>query len=534
MITFRASHFAAALLGAVIALPFLSGCQRAMDRADFVFLNGAEPETLDPALITGQPEMRIAEALFEGLTAFDVNGQIIPGVAEKWDLSPDGKVYTFHFRKNAVWSNGDPVTARDFRDSWRRTLTPETASEYAYQLYYVHNGRPFNEGSLKDFSQVGVAALDDWTLQVTLDNPTPFFLGLCATSPLYAVHLPTVQKWGDEWIKPGHLVGNGPYLLDAWRINDRVRLVKNPLYWDAAHVAMKTIDALPISRATTALNFYCAGQADILMDKGLVPPALITDLRKRPDFHSAPFLGTYFIRFNLTRPAFKDPRVRRAFALAINKQLIVDKITRAGEPPAESLVPPGAAGYQSPPGLHYDPDEARRLLAEAGYPGGKNFPLVTYLYSEGELNEAIAVELQSMFRQELGINVSTQRQEWKVYLNSVNNLDYDFARATWVGDYDDPNTFLDMFVSGGGNNETGFANPKYDQLIADAARQVDQSKRFAIFRQAEQMLVSEEIPVCPIYFWVGIQLYNGDRLGGLEANLLDEHPLERMYWKTGK
>jgi oligopeptide transport system substrate-binding protein len=531
MITFRALHHAAALLGAAAGLLLLDGCQHAMDRAEFVFLNGAEPETLDPSLITGQPEMRIAQALFQGLTDFDEKGQVIPGVAETWDISPDGRIYTFHLRKNARWSNGDPVTARDFRDTWQRTLAPDTASEYAYQLYYLHNGRPYNEGTLKDFSQVGVVAVDDWTLRVTLDSPTSFFLGLCATSPLYPENIPTVQKWGDEWIKPGHLVGNGPYTLDAWRINDRLRLVKNPLYWDAAHVAFKTIDALPTGLSTTALNFYCAGQADLLMDKGLIPPALVTDLRKRPDFHSAPFLGTYFIRFNVTRPAFKDARVRRAFSLVIDKQLIVDKITRAGELPAGSLVPPGCAGYQSPPGPKYDPDEARRLLAEAGYPGGKGFPLVTYLYKEGEENEDIAVELQSMLHQQLGINIALQRQEWKVYLNSVSNLDYDFARATWVGDYDDPNTFLDMFVTGGGNNETGFANPKYDQLIAEAGTQVDQAKRFALFRQAETMLVTDQAPICPLYFYVGILLYDSQRLGGIESNLLDEHPLGRMYWK---
>ncbi len=525
MISTRAS------LLALAALLSLCGCQRAMDRADFVFLNGAEPETLDPSLITGQPEGRLAAALFEGLTSFDDHGRIVPGVAEKWDLSPDGRVYTFHLRHNARWTNGDPVTARDFRDTWRRTLAPETAAEYAYQLYYIHNGRPFNEGALADFSRTGVLVLDDWTLRVTLDNPTPFFLDLCATTPLYPVHLPSVKKWGDDWIKPGHLVGNGPYRLDAWRINDRVRLVKNPVYWDAAHVGMTTIDALPISRANTAFNFYSAGQADLIMDKGLTPLALLDDLRTRPDFHSAPFLGTYFIRFNVTRPAFRDARVRRAFSLVIDKRLIVSKITRAGEVPAGSLVPPGAAGYQPPPGPNRDPEEARSLLAQAGYPGGNGFPLVTYLYSEGELNEAIAVELQSMFQQELGIHIALERQEWKVYLNSMNNLDFDLCRSSWVGDYDDPNTFLDMFVTGGGNNDTGFANPDYDRLIAAAAGEVDQQKRFYIFRQAERMLISVEAPVCPLYYYVGIQFYNGRRLGGIAANLLDEHPLQRMYWR---
>jgi oligopeptide transport system substrate-binding protein len=524
-----AFHLRALLLA--LAMVSMAGCQRATDRADFVFLNGAEPETLDPSLITGQPEGRLASALFEGLTSFDEHGQITPGVAEKWDLSKDGKVYTFHLRKDARWSNGDPVTARDFRDSWRRTLSPNTAAEYAYQLFYIHNGEPFYNGTLTDFNQVGVFAKDDWTLCVTLDSPTPFFLDLCATTPLFPVHLPSVEKWGDDWIKPGHMVSNGAYQLDAWRVNDRVRMVKNPYYWDAAHVAMKSIDALPINRANTAFNFYAAGEADLIMDKGLTPLALLGDLRKRPDFHSAPFLGTYFIRFNVTRPPFKDPRVRRAFSLVVDKQLIVDKITRAGEKPASSLVPPGAAGYQPPPGPARDPEEARHLLADAGYPGGKGFPLVTYLYSEGELNEAIAVELQSMFSRELGINISLQRQEWKVYLNSMNNLDFDLCRSSWVGDYDDPNTFLDMFVTGGGNNDCGFSNAQYDQFIAEAKRTVNPVKRFDILRAAERLLISEEAPICPLYFYVGIQFYNGDRLGGMAANLLDEHPLQRMYWR---
>ena len=524
-------RFRASMVGALAALMLLAGCHRVMDRAEFVFLNGAEPETLDPSLIVGQPEGRLAMALFEGLTSFDERGQVTPGVAEKWEVSPDGLVYTFHLRPEARWSNGAQVTARDFRDTWQRTLAPETGAEYAYQLYYIRNGRAFNEGKLTDFSKTGVVALDDRTLQVTLENPTPFFLDLCATSPLYAVHMPTVQKWGDEWIKPGRLVSNGAYQLAEWRINDRVRLVKNPYYWDAAHVGMSSIDALPISRANTAYNFYAAGQADLIMDKGLTPLALLNDLRKRPDFHSAPFLGTYFLRYNVTRPAFKDARVRRALSLVIDKRLIVDKITRAGEVPAGSFVPPGAAGYEPPPGMTRDPVEARRLLAEAGYPGGKGFPLITYLYSEGELNEAIAVELQSMFQQELGINISLQRQEWKVYLNSMNNLDFDLCRASWVGDYDDPNTFLDMFQTGNGNNDCGFANPKYDELIADAGREVDQKKRFEIFRRAEHLLVSEEAPICPLYFYVGIQFYNGDKLGGIAANLLDDHPLQRMFWK---
>ncbi len=514
-----------------LCVVLLSSCGPVANRADLVFLNGADPETLDPALITGQPEGRIASALFEGLTRFNARGEAGPGVAESWEISEDGCTYTFHLRSTARWSNGDPVTAHDFVASWRRTLAPETASEYAYQLYTIKNGRAFNEGRITDFSQVGVKASDDRTLVVTLENPTPYFLDLCAFVTLLPAHLPTVSKHGDDWIKPGRLVGNGAFILEEWRINDRLRLRRNPLYWDAARVGMETIDAIPTSNSNTAFNFYESGMADLMMDKGLVPPALMDALKERDDFHAAPFLGTYFLRFNTTKPPFDDARVRRAIAMVIDRERIVSKITRAGEVAASSMVPPGTAGYQPPEGLPHDVEAARKLLAEAGFPGGKGFPPVLYLYNKSDLNEAIAVEIQDMLDKALGIRIQLLNQEWKVYLNSISRLDYDMARSSWVGDYNDPNTFLDMFVSGGGNNRTGWSNQHYDALIAEAAAELDSARRLEVFREAEHLLVVEEAPVVPIYFYVGIQLYDRNRLGGIEANLLDEHPLREMYWK---
>lgn len=508
-----------------------AACGHAGKRADLVFLNGAEPETLDPALITGQPEERVVMGLFEGLLAFDAAGNTVPGVAESWDISPDKRVYTFHLRHDARWSNGDAITAQDFVDSWRRAVEPETASDYASQLYFIKNGRPLNEGTLKDVSQFGVKKIDGYTLEVTLENPTPFFLELCALPTLYPVYMPGVKKYGDEWIKPGNMVCNGAFTLVDWRINDRIRLAKNPTYWDAAHVRLNTIDILPTSNANTALNFFALGEADLMMDKGLTPVSLMNELKKRQDFHSAPFFGTYFLRFNCTRPPFNDARVRKAFALVVDKELLVDKITRAGEKPASSFVPPGTP-YQSPPGLARDTDLARKLLADAGYPGGKNFPHVNYLYDDRDLNEKIAVELQSMFTKELGVDVGLLKQEWKVYLNSMSRVDYDMCRSSWVGDYTDANTFLNMFVTGDGNNRTGFSNANYDGWIADAAKEPDIEKRFDIFRKAETMLVDEEAPICPLYYYVGIQLYDGKKFGGIEANLLDEHPLKEMYRKS--
>jgi oligopeptide transport system substrate-binding protein len=262
-----------------------------------------------------------------------------------------------------------------------------------------------------------------------------------------------------------------------------------------------------------------------------VPTSLIDLLSKRRDFHAAPFLGTYFLRFNCSRAPFDDTRVREAFTLAVDKRVIVEKITRAGELVAESFVPPGIPGYASPVAPLRDAERARALLAEAGFSGGTRFPLVTYLYSDSKVNEAIAVELQAMWKRELGIEVNLARQEWKVYLNSLSNLDFDIARSSWVGDYPDPNTFLDMFVSGGGNNRTGWASADYDALIAAAGRETDPVKRFAILHEAERMLIAEAMPVCPLFFYVGIQLYNPDRIGGIAPNLLDEHPLREMYRK---
>ena len=515
----------------LLAFFAIGACGPALKRADLIFVNGAEPETLDPSIITGQPEGRIVNALFEGLTTFDAHGKSGPGMAKSWTISEDGKVYTFKMRPEAKWSDGRPLTATDFVESWKRTLSPETAASYNYQLFYVKNAQPFAEGKIKDFSEVGVKALDGQTLEVTLENPTPFFLDLCATPPLQPVPVERIRQFGDDWVKPGRIIGNGAYVLEDWRINDRIRLRKNPNYWNAKKVALESVEALPISVATVAFNFFAGGLADLIVDKNLTPNALLDELKKTPDFHSAPFLGIYFLRFNCSKPPFNDPRVRRAFAMAVDNRRIVEKITRAGELPATSFVPPGIAGYWSPDGLPYDPEAARQLLAEAGYPDGKGFPLTTFLYNESQQNRDIAVELQAMWLQHLGVKINLALQEWKVYLNSLSSLDYGIARSSWVGDYPDPNTFLDMFVTGNGNNRTGWSDPAYDRLIADAAKETDPAKRFEILRHAEAMLVSQEAPVFPIFYYVGIQLYDPAKLGGIESNVLDEHPLKAIYRK---
>ncbi len=516
----------------------VSGCGRPPDRADLVVINGGEPDTIDPSKIRGQPEGRIAYSLFEGLTRYKSTGETEPGMAERWEISPDGLHYTFHLREGVKWTNGDPITAQDFVWSWLRTLR-EPEAEYKYQLYYIRGAEAFgeakNDAVRPPAESVAIRAPDARTLEVELKNPTPFFIDLTVFYTLMPLHRATVEaseKSGKSWLRPETIVNNGPFLLTEWRLNDRIRLTKNPTYWDAANVRLKTVDVLPAPSPNTAFNFYHSGVADVILDKSLVPTSLVPDLKKRADYHATPILATYFIRFNTKRAPFTDARVRKALSLVVDKDLLTQKVTQAGEPVADAFVPPGTAGYKPPEGLKRDPEAARKLLAEAGFPGGAGFPVVRYLYTnKSDTDEKLAVELQAMFKRELGISVLLAKQEWAVYLNSLSSLDYDFCRSSWVGDYLDPNTFLDMFVTGGGNNNCGWGNQRYNDLIALAAKEPDGAKRFDQFREAETILIRDEMPICPLFNYVVLMFYS-DRLGGLAGNLVDEHPFRTMYWKT--
>lgn len=519
-------------LALLASLLLLAACGGESQRADLVFIQSAEPESIDPALVSDQVSIRISTSLFEGLCRTNVDGRAEPGMAERWDVSDDKRTYTFHLREGIRWSNGDPVTAEDFVASWKRTLTPATAADYASQLYVVRQARAFNEGTVTDFSEVGVRALDARTLRVELENPTPYFIDLCAFVTLAPVHVATLEKHGSAWFKPDRIVTNGAYRLGDWKIDDRILLAANPGYWDAANVRMKTVEVRPSSDPNTALNYFHTGLCDLLMDKGMVPPTLTEKLKSQPYFHTGPFLGTWFIRFNVTKPPFHDQRVRRAFALAIDKRRITEKITNLGEPTAHGLVPAGAG--QNYPGLEEQArniEDAKRLLAEAGYPGGKGFPTVDYLHIPLAVERNIAVELQAMWQDALGVNISLSKQEQKTWLASMRELTYQMTRSSWVGDYNDPNTFLEMFVTGNGNNRTGWTSKRYDELISQVAAEADPAVRTRLMLEAERLLVLQESPIAPVYHYVGVQFYHAERLGGVKANLIDDHPFRCMYWK---
>lgn len=494
----------------------------------FRFNNGAEPETIDPALMTGSPEITLAEAMFEGLLGY-TPGTLDPepGVAEKWEISEDGLTYTFHLR-DAKWSNGQPITAEDFIYSWRRALDPKTAAEYAYQLWYIKNAAAFTKGELKDFEQVGVKAPDPKTIVVTLENPTAFFLELVAFPTYFPVNKACVEKFGNRWTRPENIVTNGPFVMKEWRAQDKIVFERNPKYWDAKTVKLDKIVAYAIVDDNTALRRYQTGELDWLRS---LPEVQTAKLKDDPEFHKIVSLGTHFYRLNCKKKPFDDPRVRQAFAMAIDRDRICKFVLHGQWDPAETFVPP-MKGYTSPAGLKYDPKKAAALLAEAGYPGGKGFPRVTLVFNTLKRHEQVAIAAQDMWKKTLGVDVNLVNQEWKVYLKTINDLDYDIGRSAWIGDYSDPNTFVDMFVTDGGNNRTGWSNKEYDALVAEAAKTADKAKRLKMLEQAESILL-KEAPILPIYFDMNLGLVRKTVLG-FKDNARNRHPFKHLDMKVEK
>ena len=514
----------------LIAVPLLVALGTSHEpRADFVFDVNSEPETLDPAFMTGQPDQRIALALFEGLLSRDpLTLAPRPGIAYRTETAGDGLAVTFHLRP-ARWSNGDPVTANDFVFAWQRILTPATGALNAEMLYPIAGAAAFHRGETTDFATVGARAVDDSTLAVTLARPTPHFLDLCAYHAYYPVNPRAVAAHGDQWIRPEHLVANGPFLLTDWKLRRRIRLTKNPHYWDAARVSLATADAIFSEHATTAFNLYASGDTDWIDSSG-IPPTIRDLAVTRPDCHRSPYLNTYFYRLNVTRPALRDPRVRQALGLAIDKQAIVEHVTRSGQIPATTFVPPGLPGYVSPAGVAYDPARARELLAAAGYPEGRDFPAIEIFFNTSEEHRPIAEVIQEQWRDVLGIRCDLRNQEWKVFLASTRALEYDVSRASWIGDYLEPSTFLDIFRPGHANNRTGWEHAEYARILDLAAAELDPGRRQAHYAAAESILIREG-PIIPIYFYVTLNCYDADRFGGCEPNLMNLLMLKHVHRK---
>ncbi len=528
------------------ALLCLAGCQREtqVEKANregiLIFGNSNEPKGLDPQVVTGVLESNILRALFEGLVSDHPSDDaaIVPGGAQTLEPDATATVWTARLRPNAKWSDGTPVTARDYAFSYERILTPEFGAKYAEMLYFLKGADRFNKGETKDFSTVGVEVIDDLTLRLTLRGPTPYFPQVLKhytwnPVPRHVVlkHGTMTQK-GNPWSKLGKIVSNGPYQLKSWRRNDHLEVERNPHYWGAADVTLNGVRFLPITNSYTEARMFRDGQ---LHTTYTAPPEIVDlMLKENPKvLRQEPYVGTLFIRCNTTRKPLDDARVRRALSLSFNQQEICDKILR-GYKPAYGMTPP-MAGYDTPHAVTFNPEEARRLMTEAGFPAdakGKrpDFPRLKYLLASRETAATTAQAIQAMWRKELGIEVEIENKEWTAYLAAMQELDYDLAGSGWIGDFLDPLTFLEMWSDGNGNNLTGWSNPKFEELLKQSHQEADPAKRYAILREAETIMTAEA-PVL-LTAWYARNYLLDPSVEGWYPLLLDNHPFDSIRLRT--
>ena len=526
-----------------ITLIFLIGCSENISPVDsgleqqiYHHGNGSEPQGIDPHIVTGVPEHHILISLCEGLTIPNPNPKgsdgYIPGTAESWSISDDGKEYIFKLNKNAKWSNGDPVTADDFVWSWKRILTASLGSQYPDMLYYLVGAYEYHNGQIDNFDEVGVKALDTHTLKVNLKNPTPFFIGLLSHYSTWPVHKETVLKHGDiddrngEWTRPGNFVCNGPFQLKTWELNNKIVVEKNPHYYDASMVRLNEIHYYPVSNVMTEDRMFRAGQLHLTSSMPTQKCPIYIE-EKNPNLKIDPYMGTYFYRINTENETLSDLRVRKALAYSIDRQLLVDKVTQCGQIPAYSFTPPGSNGYQPSTEIPYDPVLAKQLLAEAGYSSDNPFPKLEILFNTNEGHRKVALAIQQMWQNELGIEVELVNQDWKVYLSREMVGDFQISRAGWIGDYEDPNTFLDLMRPNRGNNKTGWENMDFDALVEEANSINDQEKRYELLNEAEKILI-DNMPIIPLYTYVRVYQLSSD-VKGFNPHILDHHHPKFIY-----
>ncbi len=468
--------------------------------------HGEEPDSIDPALTTTVDGGNIVIACFEGLTTLDENDLPTAGVAESWAVNEEQTLYTFHLRQDARWSDGQPVTAYDFDYAWKRTLRPDTAAEYAYQLFYIKNAMEYNEGAA-NAEDLGIRVVDEHTLEVELNAPTPYFLSLTAFPTLFPVRRDIVEANGEQWaLDPATHIGNGPFKLAEWRSKDRMKLVPNEHYWDRGRVKLDAVVKTFIAEAGTMLAGYEAGEIDVIDS---VPFSEIDGMKQTGELQMITQLGTYYYCFNVAKPPFDNPKVREAFALAVDREDITNKVRKSGVP-ATAFVPPGvpdtAAGkdFRAVGGDYFpptaQPEQARRLLSEAGYPDGAGMPPITLLFNDSDEHRIIAEAVQEMWKQNLGVNVAVQNQEWKVFIDTRHSGDFQIARHDWLGDYNDPMTFLDLFTTGNGNNDARWSSKDFDRLIDRARLAADESERMATLHEAEKMIMEDVIMIPILYY----------------------------------
>ena len=493
--------------------------------------NGAEPQTLDPHRAEGVPASNILRDLFEGLVSEAPDGSLIPGAAETWQINDDGTVYTFTLRADGRWSNGDPVTAADFAYGIQRSVDPATLSQYSSILFPIVNAKQIVKGELSP-EQLGVTALDDRTLEIRLIGPTPYFLGLLTHSTTYAVHRPSVEKFGNRFARAGQLVGNGAYRLDEWVVQSHIRLLRSEKYWDDENTVIDEVNYFPIENQDAMLKRYRADELDFTQD---LPFKQIAWIRENiaDQLYISPYLGSYYYSLNLTLPPFAGaPKLRRALALAIDRDVLTEKITGSGEIPAYSWTPRVTGYTQQPPDWagwtqERRNTEARRLFKESGH-SEANPLTIQILYNTSENHKRLAVAIASMWKQVLGVETKLLNQEWKVFLETRKQKTMPgVARNGWIGDYNDAYSFTQLLASDNEQNDSGFANDEYDALLDRAAVEPDMQQRAELMEAAERLMLEEQ-PIIPIYFYVSKHLIK-PWVGGFEPNIMDHHYTKNFH-----
>ncbi|EJE8513637.1 oligopeptide ABC transporter substrate-binding protein OppA [Vibrio parahaemolyticus] len=513
------SLFTPFLSASVVADTLPNGVQLAAEQ-HLVRANDAEAATLDPAKAEGLPEMHVIRDLFEGLVIQDRDGNIIPGVAESWETK-DNLTFVFHLRKDAKWSNGEPVTADDFVYSLRRAVDPKTASPNVWylKLTKIKNIADVAEGK-KPLDDLGIAAVDKYTLRFELDSQVPYFVAMTGHTSMMPVHQATVESSDKPWSDPDQFVSNGAFTLDKWVVNERIELVKNPNYWDGADTHLNKVTYIPFENQNASINRYAVGEVDITSD---VPTHMAQKLKQdyKQAYTVVPLLCTYYYAFNTTRPPFDDARVRQAVSYSIMRDVITNGVTQVGNLPAYTFAHQYTAGFDATPPEYSNwsqqqrDEKARELLKEAGYGDGKplDFKL---LYNTSESNKAIAVAISSMLKNNLGAKVELENQEWKSYLVARKQGDFDVMRASWCGDYNEASTFLSLLRSGSSGNFARYSSEAYDKAMNSALAATDEKARQGFYDQAEQLLAAD-MPIAPIYYYMQARLVR-PTVGGFAKN----------------
>lgn len=503
------------------------------EKQELVRNNGSEPSSLDPHKVESDVEFNIISDLFDGLVSVSPAGEIQPRLAAKWD-NKDNTVWTFHLRPGVTWSDGTAITAQDIVWSWQRLVSPATASPYASYPGNMHivNAQDIAQGK-KTPDTLGVKALDDATLEVTLSQPNAAFLPMLAHPSLVPIDKVLVSRFGEKWTKPEHMVTSGAYKLSRWVVNERIVAERNPRYWDNAATVINKVTYLPISSEAADVNRYKAGEIDIVFT---LPINQFTQLKKTmgEQLNVSPQLATYYYEFNTTRPPFNDPRVRLALNMALDKDIIAEKVLGQGQRPAWLISQPDIGGVK----LH-NPDyaswprdkriaEAKKLLSEAGY--NDSHPLVfNLLYNTSESHQRVAIAASSMWKKNLGVEAKLQNQEWKTMLDTMHTHNFDAVRYAWIADYDDAATFLNNFRTGDSENTSQYSNPAYDEALRNAAKAPDVATRGKFYQQAEDLL-GKDVPAVPVYHYVRTHLVK-PWVGGFTPDKLGYYFTRDMYIK---